>query len=486
MAVALMIFAATTAFTLYHHEIWLDEMQAWLLAKDTSLHELFALLHYEGHPGLWHLLLKFATVFSQSPVAMQMVHWLIATISAGLFLYHAPFSLVEKILLVFGYYHSYEYAVISRNYGLGWLFVITSLVLYDRNRYLAMGASLVALAHSHLFGCIIAVAFALGFAASKKGRQFAHELPRRAIVLYLIIFVGVTASLVSLYPNADIGLVTLFVDGRQKLVAFLNAVIGGVLPLMDQTYWFQSFLPIDLRLPVTMLVMLAIAYFFWSVLILKESTHALLFYFAATTGLLVFFYFFYSGQVRHHGYLFLAFLAGYWLKKSSEAMTNHSERETRGSIAFLLVLLTHFGAAIVAHVIDIGKPFSQAHKVAAFLAQEKFRDHLIVGDADYHATSIAGLSGRPIYSAKTGLPQTYVTWNLISARSVSASENIRFGQSLRDKSEMVLVVAGKIRATEYMTANLQILQSFEGAVVSSENFYVFELPRSHTIARKNH
>ena len=39
------------------HENWRDEAQAWLLARDLSIPELFEQMSYEGHPCLWHLLL---------------------------------------------------------------------------------------------------------------------------------------------------------------------------------------------------------------------------------------------------------------------------------------------------------------------------------------------------------------------------------------------------------------------------------------------
>ena len=44
---------------LYFHEPWFDEAQAYLLARDSSFHDLLMYwTHYEGHPPLWHLLLR--------------------------------------------------------------------------------------------------------------------------------------------------------------------------------------------------------------------------------------------------------------------------------------------------------------------------------------------------------------------------------------------------------------------------------------------
>lgn len=45
-------------FAAFHHEMWRDEIQAWLLARDsTGVFDLLRHMKYEGHPALWHLLL---------------------------------------------------------------------------------------------------------------------------------------------------------------------------------------------------------------------------------------------------------------------------------------------------------------------------------------------------------------------------------------------------------------------------------------------
>jgi hypothetical protein len=56
-----------------------SELQAFMLAKASRTPpELFAKLKYEGHPGLWHLLLWVITRFTDNPMAMQVLHLAIA------------------------------------------------------------------------------------------------------------------------------------------------------------------------------------------------------------------------------------------------------------------------------------------------------------------------------------------------------------------------------------------------------------------------
>ena len=71
------LFMLIAGFTIFRHEMWRDEIQAWMIASDsTSLPNLFHNLRYDGHPALWYLLLYAVSRFTQRPVAMQVVHLL--------------------------------------------------------------------------------------------------------------------------------------------------------------------------------------------------------------------------------------------------------------------------------------------------------------------------------------------------------------------------------------------------------------------------
>ncbi len=153
-------------FTAFNHEMWRDEIQAWLLARDSaSFFELFAHLKYEGHPGLWHLCLMPLSRITASPVIMQVFHLLIAGVTVYLFVRYAPFNWLQKFLFCFGYFVLYEYAVIARNYALGLLLLTFFCVLF-RERYkrpLWIGGILFLLAHTSVHALIvtIAISFAL-------------------------------------------------------------------------------------------------------------------------------------------------------------------------------------------------------------------------------------------------------------------------------------------------------------------------------------
>jgi hypothetical protein len=93
-----------------------------LAAASSTPLDLFAKLKYEGHPGLWHLLLWVISRFTSDPIWMQVAHLLIALGIWALIWCASPFKPFEKFLLLLSYYLFGEYFVLSRNYALGVLF----------------------------------------------------------------------------------------------------------------------------------------------------------------------------------------------------------------------------------------------------------------------------------------------------------------------------------------------------------------------------
>ena len=82
---------------LWRHEMWQDEWQAWLIARESpSLPALFRNLRYEGHPGLWYCGLFLVSRITSSPLGMQVLHLIIATCSVYVFLKYSPFTRTHK------------------------------------------------------------------------------------------------------------------------------------------------------------------------------------------------------------------------------------------------------------------------------------------------------------------------------------------------------------------------------------------------------
>src|SRR5829696_3139490 len=112
-------FAVLLAIAVAHHEPWMDEAQAWLLAKDSNPAELFAqYMRYEGSPALWHLILMIPAKLGLPYVTLNIVAAVVAAAGCWVFLRYSPFPPAIKILLPFSYFVFFQYGVVARSYCL--------------------------------------------------------------------------------------------------------------------------------------------------------------------------------------------------------------------------------------------------------------------------------------------------------------------------------------------------------------------------------
>ncbi len=132
-AIVFTIYVALVAWTVAHHIPWADEAQAWLMARDASLREIFGTdLHYEGSPGLWHF---FLWILCRFHISFATMHWISAVIPiAGiwLFLRFSPFPSILRVTLPFSFYLLYQYAAIARSYVAAPLLVFAAAILFAR------------------------------------------------------------------------------------------------------------------------------------------------------------------------------------------------------------------------------------------------------------------------------------------------------------------------------------------------------------------
>jgi len=113
------IYLILLAIAVNRHEPWMDEAQAWLLAKDVSVKDLLIkYLRYEGSPGLWHLILMIPAKTGLPYFSINIISALFSAIGVWLFIRYAPFPPLIKILYPFTFFVFYQYGVIARSYCL--------------------------------------------------------------------------------------------------------------------------------------------------------------------------------------------------------------------------------------------------------------------------------------------------------------------------------------------------------------------------------
>lgn len=152
--------AALMLTSLWQHEPWSDELHAWglALASPTPL-AIFHNLAYDGHPGLWHLLLWCASWISTAPVMLKVVHGIIGLGIIAMLGLCFPAGRTERMLLLLNYFVLFEFTVVSRNYGISLLLALIYCAVYIRrpNAFGIHAVMLGLLANTNVFGLILSV-----------------------------------------------------------------------------------------------------------------------------------------------------------------------------------------------------------------------------------------------------------------------------------------------------------------------------------------
>ena len=493
------LFVAVGAYTVSHHEMWRDEIQAWLLVRDSaSVSELFANLKYEGHPGLWHLCLIPLSRITHSPVIMQVFHLLITCVTVYLFVRYAPFNRVQKFLFCFGYFVLYEYGIIARNYALG-LLLITIFCLLFRERYrrfIWIGCVLFLLAHTSVHALILTLAmgFALCceyFCRSWVSKPLAQEIEaigdKKPIWIgFALIGIGIITAVLQLNPPADTGFAVewKFAYESEELSKVIKLISHAFLPIPEfslnfwnkhqlETYaFFQA-----IQIPICCLLILC------SVLLLLKRPTVLLIYLVATFGLLVFFYVKYYGSMRHHGFLFITLLMAGWIHRDCPEISlpfkSLNELPHRlFSPFFTFIFLCHFIGGITAIGLEKRYVFSYGKEVAEYITAKDMQDMTMVGEIDYATSTIVGyLQKEKIYYVHGSRFGSFIRWDNVRMPDVDIPD-VQVVEETRtlgaQVSQDILIIMNRPLDPELIIQhNLTLLTEFTGSIVDDEGFHLY-------------
>ena len=415
---ALVGFAVVLAIALSSHEPWRDELQSWMIARASATPT--ALLHnlrYEGHPVLWYALLwPFARVF-HSAATLQILEWFVATGTAAIVLFKSPFTTGRRIAIVFGYFFVYEYGALTRSYGLGVLLTVASMVaVTDRKpRWLLRALLLGALANTSAFGACIAIAIAIGVAVRDKPWD-ADRDDRRDPVFAAIVFLGLAAYA---YAQAQPAPGTEPFSGWNTswnihLVGkVLSAPFAALVPVpkLQHSWWNTSIGDGHARLAATAALLLVAAITFS----LRRSKPALAAWCAGLAMILVFLYtkLATASNVRYFGHIFLLYVVAMWFAVSD------ARAGRRGSLLFDGVLGVQIAIAIIAVLLDVFMPFSNAAATASWFRNHHRVQAPIVGCPDFAASAVAGELDRPISYPQGDRSGTFILWDRKRTRVVA-------------------------------------------------------------------
>jgi hypothetical protein len=496
------LFAALLVFNVartLHHAMWRDEMQVFLLAADSpSLSALFRNLAHEPHPDLWPVLVWLGTRIYADPISMQIIHALLATCVWLLIWRAAPFPAIEKILLLLSYFLFWEYFAVSRNYvlvALAGFAIVTVRTLWPR-RVLLSFVLAGALANTMVLGTI----WSLVVAARLVLERTAPWTVRVAGVAFYLACLAV--ALVSLIPapgTVPYGSHLGFDPGNLGSLAVIPA--GAFFPVDSQ--WLAQAVRFVLQpsgdlphfwnpnplLPILQVVQGHSARALLIVGLLVSPPLLCWFLvrdwkFAAEfaliyLGIVLFAALWnFTGSSRHHGIVFLAFAGAVWMTSARAPLTGWRVAGWRSLLAISALggLLTLTSEARV---------FSHGRAVAEWLTRNGLADAFIMGSRDTTLSTISGYLGRPLYYLECECLGRFIVWNAKRTQFIDAAEIVRRANRTQpgSASDVILItnieIPAEVARDNAPDRTLTLLQSFTGAEVESENYFVFRAtPRS--------
>lgn len=142
------------------HEVWFDEAQFWVIARDIQLDELINQMAHEGHSALWALILMPFAKAGLPVLALGIISWAIMCSAEWVLLFRSPFSLPLKAAVTFSAGMLYINVTVSRVYALIPLILFLLALLYkQREKYAVLYGLLIGLlANTHIMMCgVVAV-----------------------------------------------------------------------------------------------------------------------------------------------------------------------------------------------------------------------------------------------------------------------------------------------------------------------------------------
>lgn len=500
-------------FNISNHVMWRDELEAWMMARDASnLSELFNNIKYQGHPSLWFLTLYVLARITPNPLIMQIFHLTLAVGVVYVALRFAPFTKLQKVLFIFGYYPFYEYCVISRNYSYGLLLLLIFLAMYRPGisidkKYISLSVVLFILCQSNPYGAIIAIALVLLLVFEliflrDKAVSVSSKTKWRFAAGVVIFLCGLFLSAMQMHPPGDsvwYKPVFFYDDKVLMLVKFLESaafIWRAYIPIppFNMHFWghnFISYLFADPIAEVKATLYLSIIIAAYSFMLFLRRGAALFYYSAATFGILLFSYAIYGGSIRHWGHYFIVFVSAVWISNLCEDNPSCSGAvnvrnksifnkishffEAQKSAFFTLILVLNVVAGVTANTLNYLYPFSANKETAMFIKANGLDKMPILGDKDYAASGVAAYLNRPIYYPVTGRHASFVTWDN-KRQGVNPSTILRYAQqySQEEKQDILLVLTyPPSQDTLAMYNNVSFVEAFTNSVLREEMFILY-------------
>jgi hypothetical protein len=425
------IYLLVSGYTMIHHELWVDEVHTWNIVKASATYaDLIHNSRYEGHPPGWYTLLWPLSRLTHDVASIQVLHWVIASLVAFLIIFCSPLPLVTRILVPFGYYFLFEYAILSRNYTIGVLLgcgICLLLSRNDRDGTFFYYLLLFCMSNTHLLAAVLAGSLHLCVLL----RMHQRGRPSGALVGHALL--GVLVLLPSAYfifPPADSAINIAFWRDKwnaQQVVAFAEAPLRCFLPV--PAWWNYHFWNTQVLLearsshsifrlvnPLVVVLILGSAFF----VLWKHKPSVTLF--ATNLGLsfIIATAVFPLNAARYSGFIYIGFILALWLHYAEEPRLTRDRAVLVHALLVIQVLAGMFSAWK-----DIRLPFANLFRIVELTEEVPSGSRLVT---DYWTmNAYAAFVDKPIYCVDMQRELSFIMWDRSLAEALKKGARYSFG-----------------------------------------------------------
>jgi hypothetical protein len=486
--VVFILYALVSSYTISRHELWSDELHSWNIAKaSNSFSNLIYNTRYEGHPPVWYTVLWSISKFTHNVNYIQAPQLIVACLVVFIVLFFSPFPLVTRILIPFGYYFLFEYAVFSRNYAIGLLpafcvcFILRKSFRFKSLLYYAL---LFFMSNTHLLAAILAGSLHLYFLL------WNIEQKKKISIIISHVFAGILIFLPALYfisPPEDSQINMRFWIDRLNIInqmrIMFQAPLRAFIPIpawWKDNFWNTEFLLeaqskytiLKFVSPLVFIILLTLIFF-----ILKDDKKSLILF--GTNLLLTFIV---AGiypliYARYVGFIFLSFIAACWLYSYEKPIRENKK------LVLNILLTMQLIAGVFAVSKDIRLPFSNLYRVDELVKEVSSHEKIIT---DYWClNTLEAYTDKPFYCIELQKEMSFILWNKEFATAQNTPNRFFKGvKNLFEKEGIKKVYMISIHSTlELFQLDSQLSRSFsvklidkrEGAIEKGSNLYLYQI-----------
>jgi hypothetical protein len=454
----ILLYAAWFALVLIlviHHALWRDEVRALSIAlAGDSLPAMLRVLHGEGHPALWYLLLRGVHVIVPVRQVLPAMGFLVAAAAMALLVFRSPFRTGILVLVLFSAFGMSEFAVIARNYGISMLIMFALAALYPRwrDRGVTIGLVLALLCNTNVPAALLAATFLLfwlielvGEEGLRWSRKYAWFAANAAVAA-----VGALLAFLTVYPTVhDAAMIQL--QGGITPSVLWRAVSNPI-----DSFW--AFMPPNARDTQFDAIILGFL-MFGSLAGLIRAPAAFLSALAAFLGFELFFQLIYPGYFRHQALLLVYFLILYWLVTEGRGgrwperwriSANLGLPANAGTALFIVVLGLQvlIGAGLVAADFS-GIPYSRSRELGALLKREGLTNAVLIADPDMFLEAMPYYVPNPIYLMREQRFGHVVRFTRHVRLDLSIDDYLRDARALQARTGRPVVILFQRRIDHY-------------------------------------